>query len=182
MRYCKNCNDKIPQSVVINGKQKKLERRAFCLKCNPYGNKFTGPARKNGESKTISYFGDDGNRLVKCDSCGKEHKTKTRNYKCSSCRSKHNRKKQKQKAVDYLGGKCEKCGYNKCLDSLCFHHKDPTKKEFTVSMFWLRSWKKIEEEIKKCQLLCANCHSEVHANLWVRGETGRDASDLKSDT
>ena len=44
-----------------------------------------------------------------------------------------NRKKwaygQKQKAVDYLGGCCKICGYNKCLAALDFHHKNPSEKE-----------------------------------------------------
>lgn len=31
-----------------------------------------------------------------------------------------------------MGGKCEKCGYNKCLDALEFHHKDPSQKEFQI--------------------------------------------------
>lgn len=64
--------------------------------------------------------------------------------------------------VNLLGGKCSMCGYNKCLDALCFHHiKD---KSFTLDKSKLRSksLKSLEEEIKKCNLLCSNCHMEAH--------------------
>jgi len=75
------------------------------------------------------------------------------------------RRTLKQMAVAYKGGKCERCGYNKCVQALQFHHKDPSKKSFGLSVRGLtRSWEKIKEEIEKCLLLCANCHSEIHAD------------------
>ena len=36
-------------------------------------------------------------------------------------------------AVDHKGGKCERCGYMKCIDALEFHHIDDTKKDFSIS-------------------------------------------------
>ena len=42
-------------------------------------------------------------------------------------------RKVKQMAVEYKGGKCKICGYNKCVQALEFHHLDPTKKEFNIS-------------------------------------------------
>jgi hypothetical protein len=41
-------------------------------------------------------------------------------------------KAQKIKAIEYKGGKCEICGYNKCIRSLCFHHKNPLEKNFLL--------------------------------------------------
>lgn len=67
---------------------------------------------------------------------------------------------RKQKAVEYKGGKCEKCGYDKCIAALEFHHPDPTQKEFIISRKW--SFEKIKNELDKCVLLCSNCHKEVH--------------------
>lgn len=63
------------------------------------------------------------------------------------------------------GGKCQKCGYNTYQGALEFHHIDPTKKDFTIGD---RDFKLKEciEESKKCVLLCANCHREIHAGLW----------------
>lgn len=63
------------------------------------------------------------------------------------------------------GGKCQKCGYDKCLAALHFHHLDPSTKEGKVSdMFYTKNKKAAQEEAKKCQLICANCHAELHDN------------------
>lgn len=71
-------------------------------------------------------------------------------------------KNQKIEAVKLKGGKCEKCGYNKCIDALDFHHLDPLKKEIQISATRL-SQSKLNEELNKCVLLCSNCHREAHA-------------------
>lgn len=70
---------------------------------------------------------------------------------------------QKQKWVDYKGGKCQKCGYNKCLAALEFHHRDPLQKKFALSGYRLTKSRESEiiEELEKCDLLCSNCHREV---------------------
>jgi hypothetical protein len=77
------------------------------------------------------------------------------------------RKETKQRIVDSLGGKCCICGYNKCNDSLAVHHLDPSKKEMRIAAQIVNptSWSKIVEELRKCVLLCHNCHSEVHAGI-----------------
>lgn len=74
-------------------------------------------------------------------------------------------KKKKQKLVNALGGKCCLCGYNKCLSALQFHHTDPTKKDFSISSNAHIAFEKALEEAKKCILVCANCHREIHAGL-----------------
>ena len=74
-------------------------------------------------------------------------------------------------AVDYKGGKCQICGYSRCLEALEFHHLDDTGKDFGISdMGYTRSWKRIKEEIDKCLLLCSNCHREVHSGLQLPRE------------
>ena len=76
------------------------------------------------------------------------------------------RKKIRMMAVAYKGGKCARCGYNRCIEALEFHHTDPTKKDFGVSSKgYTRSWKRVQEELDKCVMLCANCHRETHAEL-----------------
>ena len=76
------------------------------------------------------------------------------------------RKRIRKMAVDHLGGKCQICGYNKCSDSLDFHHRDPETKKFGISVDGItRSWSRVKNEIEKCVLLCANCHREVHAGI-----------------
>jgi hypothetical protein len=83
---------------------------------------------------------------------------------CGSCVVNRRRFSLKQKAVDYLGGKCIDCGYNRCLQALEFDHIDPSQKEFTISGRHCFSWEKVKLELDKCVLRCANCHRERHAN------------------
>ena len=74
------------------------------------------------------------------------------------------RKKIRQEALEYKGGACEYCGYNRCSDALEFHHTDSSGKDFSISdKGYTRSWAKVKEELDKCVLLCANCHREIHA-------------------
>jgi len=73
------------------------------------------------------------------------------------------RRKSKRKAVEHMGGKCVLCGYNKCVDAMHFHHLDPITKDFQISGNTI-SFDKMKEELKKCILVCANCHAELHAD------------------
>lgn len=79
---------------------------------------------------------------------------------------KRRRIKLREMARASKGNKCILCGYSKCKRALGFHHIDPSKKEFDLSSKGLtRSWKRIEKEIKKCVLVCANCHMEIHEGI-----------------
>jgi hypothetical protein len=81
---------------------------------------------------------------------------------CDSVRIGEYYRKCKQQAVDYKGGKCERCGYNKCLGALDFHHSDPLKKDPNWHNSRRRPLEKRKDELDECQLLCRNCHSEAH--------------------
>ncbi len=72
------------------------------------------------------------------------------------------RKKVKERLVEYKGGKCEICGYDKCIDALEFHHLDPKEKDFTLSSSNVLSFDRMKKEVDKCILVCANCHREIH--------------------
>lgn len=74
------------------------------------------------------------------------------------------RKRTKVKLVEYKGGKCECCGYSKCVEALEFHHLDPSKKDFQISGT-SKSFDILKSEVDKCILVCANCHREIHANI-----------------
>ena len=41
----------------------------------------------------------------------------------------------KEELVKYKGGKCEICGYNKCIEALEFHHLNREEKDFTISSY-----------------------------------------------
>ena len=75
---------------------------------------------------------------------------------------KTHRQKMKEKAVQYKGGKCIKCDYDKCIRALEFHHLVPNEKDFNISRYSVLSWDKIKIELDKCILICSNCHRELH--------------------
>ena len=74
------------------------------------------------------------------------------------------RRKIRLMAIAHAGGKCIRCDYNKYPEVLEFHHKDSSQKKFGIGQNGLtRSWERVKAEIEKCNLLCANCHRELHA-------------------
>lgn len=65
--------------------------------------------------------------------------------------------------IEYKGGECQICGYNKCPSALVFHHKSPKEKLFGLGHGNVYSWERTKKELDKCVLLCRNCHAELHA-------------------
>ena len=115
-----------------------------------------------------------------CEICGDEFETKSSTriycYECSgdSTRQDYNtrkhqktvlRRSMKLQAVRLLGGKCCKCGYNKCIDALEFHHENQDEKEFKLGSGNTMSWKDYKKEAMKCILVCSNCHKEIHSEI-----------------
>lgn len=103
--------------------------------------------------------------------CGKP-KDGSRKY-CRQCldaawaRTGPRNKAMKQRAVAFLGGHCADCGFESTEfpEAFDFHHQDPSVKVDKVSSFISRgvSWDTLVTELKKCILLCANCHRIRHA-------------------
>lgn len=84
-------------------------------------------------------------------------------YKCCGERVSNRRRELKILAIEYKGGKCVECGYNKSPAALEFHHLDPSQKDFGISKKGTTcSLEKIKPELDKCILVCANCHREIH--------------------
>ena len=76
------------------------------------------------------------------------------------------RDRRKIKAVEYKGGACQHCGYNRCIEALEFHHLDETTKSFPIgSRMASYTWDRLREELDKCIMLCANCHRELHSGV-----------------
>ena len=78
-------------------------------------------------------------------------------------RIKHHRRNKKIMATFYMGGECSICGYDKHYAALDFHHKDPDKKDFSISQNSNMSWERVKRELEKCILICSNCHREIHS-------------------
>lgn len=75
-----------------------------------------------------------------------------------------NRKQEfKQKILEFFGGKCAHCGLVAIPDVYDVHHINPDEKEFQIGTNMGISWVRMESELKKCILLCANCHRKIHA-------------------
>lgn len=73
------------------------------------------------------------------------------------------RKRNAQRMRNAFGGKCGICGYDRCSAALSFHHLDPTQKSFGFASrrAKARSWGELVSEMRKCVLLCHNCHMEI---------------------
>lgn len=70
-------------------------------------------------------------------------------------------------SLDKIAKGCMLCKYNKCGQSLHYHHLDRKTKRFGIANLTSNLVKqdKLEEELSKCIVLCANCHGEVEAGL-----------------
>ena len=87
------------------------------------------------------------------------------------------RQRQKLRAVEYKGGSCCICGYNRCVRSFDFHHVDAKEKSFGIGCGSTKSWDRVRKELTKCVLLCRNCHGEVHdgmVDLTVWGDSPQE--------
>ena len=75
------------------------------------------------------------------------------------------RKERKAEWVAYKATlKCTQCGFNHPA-ALDFHHTDPKTKEGAVNKFVSDGmFAKAYKEIKKCIVLCSNCHRLYHYN------------------
>lgn len=68
---------------------------------------------------------------------------------------------KKIKAIRELGGKCKICDETDYY-KLAFHHIDGNKEKSISKLIDREGWTQIKKEIKKCELLCHNCHHELH--------------------
>lgn len=152
MPICKKCGIRFPIYMTIDGKARNLCKRKFCLNCSPFG-------KHNTRNITLGDLGI-------CRICGKKFAyNRSKGHRCIICNSciiAEHRRKIKQRLVEYKGGKCEICGYSRCMAALDFHHIDPNEKDLSFSRGMTFSLDKFKKEADKCILLCANCHREIH--------------------
>lgn len=158
MPVCRKCETEFPNRMVIDGESKSLQNRKYCLTCSPY---------KEHNTKKIEI-----EKTVECKTCGETNPDmfyKRGNNLYENCKSCHNKVtyetkvKNKKRAVEYLGGKCSKCGYDKYIGCLDIHHLNPETKSPTFNRWRGWSWERVKVELDGCVLLCRNCHGEEHA-------------------
>lgn len=155
MPICKKCHNRFPCKTRISNKIKTLHRRKFCLDCSPFGLHNT---------KDLTNLRNILN--IKCRMCHKIYnynKLKGHSYDiCNSCMVRERKNERKLWALEYKGGCCSVCGYNRCVNALDFHHIDKKQKDFTVGSNFSYSKERIKAELRKCVILCSNCHREYH--------------------
>src|SRR5438093_447539 len=139
MPTCKLCYATFPTWTTIGGKKRNLQGRSYCLSCSPF--------QAHNTRKLEKERSDKNERFRKWQ--------------------KQARAVRKRKLVELLGGRCCLCGYDKdCPGAYALHHADPTTKSFGLSgRGLLHDWHEVLQESRKCVLLCATCHAEVHAGM-----------------
>lgn len=155
---CQKCKNIFPVRVVVDGKERNLQRRKFCLECSPFGLHNTKNLIEENSVKKSNPL---------CLKCKKNKPLKQKKGTiCWTCRSTEARYKRMNKLLSIVGNSCWLCGYDFCTEALDFHHVNPNEKNFQLSMREMQySWERIWTEVQKCALICCRCHREIHANL-----------------
>jgi hypothetical protein len=152
-KLCKTCKEQSVEKEIV-GRRVKTKVCKIC-----------------GKQKSINKYQSSLHKI--CSDCEiipeKEQKTLLEKWKRKRFIDKKRRYEYKEKIIKELGGKCNNCGIKPseewpvvCFD---FHHCDG-KKEHNISVLINTSKRNktiIENEIKKCIILCSNCHRKLHA-------------------
>lgn len=142
---CIACHKKFPTVVLVNGKRRNLCNRKRCPECKPF---------RHG---VVTYL-KSRIRYDACVLCAKPGKLRL----CFPCRMKIRRYRTKAAAIALLGGACRRCGWSGNQAAFEFHHL--RDKSFTLGGVGHKSWEVIKKELKKCELLCSNCHRIEHSS------------------
>lgn len=166
LKECGKCHEMLPLEQYCKARN---HYSALCRKCkNEWGRDY----RKRPEVKaaTLEYsrrYRDDPNNRERINERIRIYRKKPSAKAVKNTTRRAWTLKEKQKAIDYKGGKCCVCGYNRCAAALDFHHKDPSEKNGygtgTLKAHW--SFEKNKPELDKCVLLCVRCHRELHAGV-----------------
>lgn len=114
---------------------------------------------RNGGSMTTPIV-----RVEKGRVCG-EQECSAKHYSGNFCHNHYNYYRRRavwEKAVEILGGRCLKCKESYPVEVYDLHHREKSEKSFAMgNAICSFKWETIEEELRKCDLLCANCHRIV---------------------
>ncbi len=137
---------------------------------HPYFKKYNLESHHKFKSSTTTKF--------RCEICHRDNSMNKVLFDikgiCRSCNKTIKRRLIKKILIDYKGGKCHRCGYNKNYGALDFHHE--SNKRGSVSNFISKCLSSTEtnipelfNELNNCVVLCANCHREEHCEQYING-------------
>ncbi len=175
MPICKNCEESFPKTIVLDGKERNLQNRKYCLRCSPFGSHNT---RRLHTSTAV--------KEPKTCQCGRSLDGTHRATKCYVCIQKGKGARREDAVYSIVGNACWKCGYDKGTKGrsvLDFHHVHPDQKSFSLNRRHIANyaWDRVLAEMKKCVLLCSRCHREEGCGLIsqeeILGIFGREWAD-----
>jgi hypothetical protein len=105
-------------------------------------------------------------------------------WKCKKCvvnTAVARRRAVKRTLLALGGGRCATCGYATCYEALSFHHVDPARKSFNLSVAASKSRAAYLAELAKCVLVCANCHGEIETGLIACPPAGTKFAGIAQD-
>jgi hypothetical protein len=122
------------------------------------------------------------NRSGACKLCVREYKRRRRaagilDQGNRPAQRKRDKARKRAAIADYRAAcGCRRCGTG---ENLHLHHRDPASKTAEVSALidCRSSWTRIWEEVAKCDVLCATCHTMRHHPGWSPPAAGRAHGD-----
>lgn len=157
---CSGCNEIF--ELVSNRLNDRLRENRGQIFCKPECCRNWQTKNLRSEKKVSSL--SDGI----CSTC-KKKKTSSELHKQTICRDCWYRYQadsyiaKKLAAIQYMGGKCVRCDCTCSHAAFHFHHKDPLTKTYDWNSLRRRGVNEIINELSKCELICSNCHAEIHS-------------------
>lgn len=206
-RYCDNCAEKNKLRNKSRKKEAVKYKGGECMHCG-YKKSIVAmdfhhidPSQKdkNWYLLRVKSLERLKNELDKCDLLCKNCHFTVHHKRKKTNRVSKRREFKKLACLDYKNTiECTKCHKTGVLDIFQFHHthsKDPNFKNFFSWLEWSVpvNWKieyektgklpeRIQTELDKCVVLCANCHAEEHFDPATGDTTDEfDKEDIDSD-
>jgi hypothetical protein len=142
MKRCYKCGETKPLEEFAFANRETDKRQKVCKQCNK---KYRRDNKEKANQYNTDYY------IAHKEEISLENKKQVRSAKID--------------IINFLGGRCKKCGMlydGKNGAAFDCHHKDPSKKKFNIGWCGGKSLESILEEVKKCELLCRNCHNILH--------------------
>lgn len=150
------CGRAIHLSTRVNGKLKNFQHRRRCLRCLPFGMK---RGRWHG---IVTRTPDEASRA-----CRERLRARyrERRLELGRCPVTAMRISRRRFVVDLVGAACQLCRYGRCKRNLVFHHVTGKKELMLSSPSFQVRLSSMVKELRKCAVVCHNCHGEIHEGL-----------------